>query len=89
MATRKAAALRLPDGTKVEELPPTQRLAHELVTKYNDLTPSVQRIMTADLDDDQRLVALTAFETSLGQVGDPNRDPRHAIEAARAGTAGV
>jgi hypothetical protein len=40
--------------------------------------------MTAELDDDQRLAALSSFHASVGQIGDPNRDPRTAIANAMA-----
>jgi hypothetical protein len=69
----------------IESLSPDQRLAHEVVVRRRDLTPSVERIMTADLDPSQRSVALTAFSNALDSPGDPNRDPRVAIENASSG----
>lgn len=80
---KKQKASRWHDGiTPVDELGACEMLAHQIVTDYGDLTPSVERIMAAELDDDQRLVALTSFHDSLGKIGDPNRDPRTAITNA-------
>ena len=62
MATKKQPATRWFDGsTPIDELPPTEQLAHALVSQYGDLAPSVDRVMEADLDDDQRGRALQAF----------------------------
>lgn len=82
---KKQATSRWHDGvTPVDELGECEQLAHQIVTDHLDLTPSVERIMTAELDDDQRLTALSSFHASLGQIGDPNRDPRTAIANALA-----
>ncbi|NNE10793.1 MAG: hypothetical protein HKN41_00945 [Ilumatobacter sp.] len=91
-AKKKAATSRWADGTiDIEELSPAERLAHELVTDFADLAPSVEKIMDAEFDgndgedgDDQdgRATALDLFRASLDSLGDPNRDPRVAIEAA-------
>lgn len=82
---KRALATRWHDGeTPIEELDPHERMAHEIVVQFRDLAPSVERIMDADLTDDQRLHALSAFNASLAEVGDPNRDPRTAIESALA-----
>ena len=55
MAIKKQPATRWYDGsTPIEELPPTEQLAHALVSQYGDLAPSVERVMEAELDDDQR-----------------------------------
>lgn len=71
------------DGsTPFEDLAPNQQLAHTLVSERGDLTPSVQRIMSADLDEAQQLVALQSFQVALGAPDDPNRDPRVAIANA-------
>jgi hypothetical protein len=83
MAKAKVITTRWSDGSvEIEELAPTERVAHEIVSQFGDLLPSVVRIMDAELDDDARLVAITSFQTSLGQEGDPNRDPRVAIANA-------
>lgn len=80
MAKKTQPASRWHNGTTpIEDLKPAEQLAHQIVSDYRDLTPSVQRIMDADLDDAQRHQALSAFQSSLGSVGDPNRDPRVAI----------
>jgi hypothetical protein len=66
----------------VESLEEDHRLAHELVLRRRDLTPSVARIMDADIGVDARCRALTAFTDALDTPGDPNRDPRVAIISA-------
>lgn len=63
----------------VENMNPTQLMAHEIVEEYGDLRPSVTRIMEAEISDDERHEALSLFQNSLGNLGDPNRDPRVAI----------
>jgi hypothetical protein len=68
----------------LESLTPDERLAHELVVRRPDLTPSVERIMMAELSHPVRSAALTAFSESLQMPGDPNRDPRVAIANATA-----
>jgi hypothetical protein len=83
MAKKKVPATRWHDGTTpIEDLAPNELIAHEVVSQYGDLAPSITRIMDAELTDDQRNVALTAFRESLGTIGDPNRDPRVAINNA-------
>ncbi len=67
-----------------EDLGPSEQLAHEIVHEHCDLAPSVERIMAAELTEVQRHRALQLFRTSLGDLGDPNRDPRNAIVAAGA-----
>jgi len=83
MAKAKKVTSRWSDGaTDVDELPPRERLAHEIVSTHGDLLPSVVRIMDAELTEEQGVVALTAFRDSIGVAGDPNRDPRVAIANA-------
>ncbi|HSM67259.1 MAG TPA: hypothetical protein VK860_13205, partial [Ilumatobacteraceae bacterium] len=78
--TKKQPVTRWHDGTTpVEDLAAPEQLAHDIVSQFRDLAPSVERIMDAELDDDQRERALSAFRESLGTPGDPNRDPRVAI----------
>lgn len=80
MVKRNTPVTRWHDGTTpIEELSASEQMAHQIVSDFADLAPSVERIMDADLDDDQRERAITAFRDSLGTVGDPNRDPRVAI----------
>lgn len=69
-------------SSDVEDLAPRERLAHEIVTEYGDLLPSVARIMDAGLTEEQTVVALTTFRDSIGVDGDPNRDPRISIANA-------
>jgi hypothetical protein len=68
-----------------QSLTPNQRAAHDLVSQRRDLTPSVTRIMDADLSEAARTSALDAFRTSLTTPGDPNRDPVVAITNAANG----
>jgi hypothetical protein len=83
MSKKKVAPTRWHDGTTpVENLAPDEQLAHQLVSEFGDLSPSVQRIMDAEIDQSQRVLALSAFRDSLGKIGDPNRDPRVAIAMA-------
>ncbi len=70
------------DTASVDDLAPRERLAHDIVTEHSDLLPSVERIMDADLTEEQTIAALTAFHESIGTAGDPNRDPRVAIANA-------
>lgn len=78
--TKRRSAKRAEPGTvPYEDLPPSGQLAHDIVAEFSDLRPSVQRIIDADLSESQRHRALTLFRSSLGSVGDPYRDPRHAI----------
>lgn len=80
MAKKKLPVSRWHNGTTpVEDLAPNEQLAHEIVTEFGDLTPSVVRIMDAELSEEDRNVALNSFRDSLGSIGDPNRDPRVAI----------
>ena len=80
---KKKPVTRWHDGTTpIEDLEPNERVAHEIVIQYRDLSPSVVRIMEADLTSDQRGVALEAFRASLTDLDDPNRDPRVAIANA-------
>jgi hypothetical protein len=71
----KAAAQKL----AFADMSPSQQAAEEILMRFPDLTPSVSKIMTADLSEDQRLRVITQFRTALTTVGDPNRDPRYAI----------
>lgn len=70
-------------GTAVEDLGGSERIAHEIVLQYGDLSPSVDRIMNSGLEDDEREKAMTLFQASLGVIGDENRNPAVAIEASR------
>ena len=74
------------DGVTVEDLDPSERIAHTIVSERGDLLPSVGLIMSADLTPTQRVEALCLFQTSLDDLDDPNRAPRNAIEAARTTT---
>ena len=83
MAKAKNVGSRWSDGSvSVDDLAPRERLAHEIVSAHGDLLPSVERIIDAELTEEQGLAALTAFQVSLDTPGDPNRDPRVAIANA-------
>jgi hypothetical protein len=84
VAKKKATAGRSPylTSTDVDELSPTNRMAHEILVSRGDLLPSIDRIMRAGLSDDDTIAALTFFREALSAPGDPNRDPTVAIAAA-------
>jgi hypothetical protein len=82
MATAKRKTKRNEKEVNVEELNPTELIAYEIVQEHGDLAPSVRRIMEAEISDTERHEALTLFRSSLGNIGDPNRDPRVAITNA-------
>jgi hypothetical protein len=62
---------------------PSEAIAHTIVAEFNDLEPSVARIMTSDLDEAGRLHAIQLFQRSLTTPGDPHRVPAVAIDAGR------
>jgi hypothetical protein len=66
-----------------EEMNPSEQIAHTILTEYGDLAPSVGRIMDAGLSDADCYQAITLFQRSLGNLGDPHRDPNVAIEKSR------
>ncbi len=80
---KKQPVSKWSDGTTpVEELPEPQQLAHQIVVERRDVISSVTRIMDAELSDEGRIQALTAFHAALSDLDDPNRDPRVSIAAA-------
>lgn len=80
--TRKAVSAKRGAGLP-ENHTESEAVAHEISAEYNDLTPSVERIMSSDLGESGRLRAITLFRASLGVPGDPYRNPAAAIEAGR------
>jgi len=80
-STRHALANPYLRAATPDDLGPADRIAYDIVADRRDLLPSVERIMNAGLDEESRVGALTLFRSSLGVVGDPNRDPRVAIAA--------
>lgn len=62
-----------------EDMSPSEQIAHDIVTEFADLAPSVRHIMGADLSDTQRHRAISSFREALVTRGDPHRDPRYAI----------
>ena len=79
--TKKNRKPTVVDGVAYEDLLPSQQVGHDIRTSYPDLAPSVQRILDAELDEDQRLKAMHMFQEALGSPTDPNRDPRNVIAA--------
>ena len=84
MATKRAKKPENPYLTadSPEDLGPSDRIAYEIVAERRDLLPSVDRIMSAEIADDQRERAITLFRDSLQSPGDPNRDPRVSLAAS-------
>jgi hypothetical protein len=70
------------DPDPAEPLEGANLVASEILADRRDLLPSVQLIMSAELDDDARMNAVELFRDSLDQIDDPNRDPRVAIDNA-------
>jgi hypothetical protein len=85
MATRKPTTkpghikYRWQSTESLDDLGPADRIAHDILAGRRDLFPSVERIMTAGLDDDGTLRAIGLFRDSLTTPGDVHRDPRVAI----------
>ena len=79
----KRASSKKPVATLPENRTESEIVADTLLTRYNDLAPSLNRIMEADLGEAGRLHAITLFQNSLGMTGDPMRDPQNAIAAGR------
>jgi hypothetical protein len=85
MATRKQVTkpghikYRWQSTESPDDLGPADRIAHDIVAGRRDLFPSVERIMTAGLGDDNTLRAIGLFRDSLTTPGDVHRDPRVAI----------
>lgn len=86
-ANKQAAIDWMSDGSSAE-LGESETVAHAIITERPDLMPSVKRIMTAELENDDRLRAIQLFEVALSTPGDPNRDPRVAIERIQSGRSG-
>jgi hypothetical protein len=76
---RKAAPNPYLTPSSPDDLGPTDRVAFDIIADRPDLLPSVERIMTAELDGDARYRAINLFRDSLESGSDPNRDPRVAI----------
>jgi hypothetical protein len=74
----KKSAVVLPENRTESEI-----MRDAILSRYNDLAPSLNRIMDAGLSEPGRLHAITLFQESLGAPGDPMRNPTNAIEAGR------
>jgi hypothetical protein len=83
-----AKRAKRPTAILPENHTPSEAFAHALSLEFLDLTPSVNRIMAAELGEPGRMHAITLFKASLGVIGDPNRNPANAIEAGRLVDAG-
>ncbi len=83
-AKKQAVIDWMSDGSTTD-LGESETVANAIITDRPDLLPSVKRIMTSELDDDGRLRAIQLFEMALTSPGDPNRDPRVAIERSQSG----
>ncbi len=77
-ASSKKPAAALPENRTESEI-----VADTLLTRYNDLAPSLNRIMDAGLGETGQLHAITLFRDSLGVTTDPMRNPLNAIAAGR------
>ena len=76
---RKSSKVVAMSAAALAELSPAARVAHDILATRSDLAPSVDRIMNAELSDNQRLTAITKFSESITAIDDPFRDPRYAI----------
>lgn len=83
MSTPRPKASKKPAPTPSAGLGPDGSIAHEIVAARGDLRPSVERIVAAGLSAGETEHALGLFQRSLTTAGDPNRDPRVAIESSR------
>ena len=84
-STRRAATKRgaKPQATLPENHTPSEAVAFDIRQDRIDLSPSVNRILGAGLNEPGTMHAITLFQNSLTSPGDPNRDPSVAIEAGR------
>jgi len=87
MPTPKPRATKRGSKTQGAGLPenhtPSEAVAFAIRTEFVDLTPSVNRIMNAGLEEPGCMQAIQLFRDSLGVHDDPNRNPINAIEAGR------
>ena len=83
MATRKQAT-KQPLGSARWQVSASsddsaERIAFDILAARQDLLPSVERIMTAQLGTAATLRAICLFRDALTTPGDVHRDPRVAI----------
>lgn len=81
-ATRRVSSKNA-GATLPENHTAAEAIAHAITTLHIDLAPSVNRIMSAELEEPSRLVAITLFRDSLDIPGDQYRFPANAIEGGR------
>lgn len=72
-----------PQAVLPENHTPSEAVAFDIRMDRIDLSPSVNRILGAGLNEPGTFHAITLFQNSLTSPGDPNRDPSVAIEAGR------
>lgn len=82
MASRKKA--RADSPIDPSSLTPAEGIGHDIVSRYVDLAPSVERILGSPMSDAARLHAITLFRDSLERPGDPMRHPAAAVAAGLA-----
>lgn len=80
--TKRSASEPYLDPDPDNPLEGANLVASEVLAERRDLLPSVKLIMTSELDEDAKINAVELFRDSLGQLDDPNRDPRVAIANA-------
>ena len=83
MSTPVKRSSKKPVAVLPENRTESEIMADALLSRYNDLAPSLNRIMDAGLGETGRLHALTLFQASLGVTGDPMRNPANAIAAGQ------
>ena len=83
MSTPRRRSAKKPVVVLPEDRTESEIVADTVLSRYNDLAPSLRRIMDAGLGETGRLHAITLFQASLGVTGDPMRNPVNAIEAGR------
>ena len=79
----KRAAVKGHGAILAENHTAGEAVAHAIIMQYEDLKPSVNRIMAADLSEESLLIAITLFRDSLDVPGDKYRYPANAIEGGR------
>jgi hypothetical protein len=63
---------------------PAEGVGYDILSRFGDLAPSVNRILTSPISEAGRLHAITLFRESLSRPGDPMRDPAAAVAAGMA-----
>jgi hypothetical protein len=82
VAVRRKARAAVPVDPST--LTPAEGIGYDIVSRYSDLAPSVDRILTSPMSEAGRLHAITLFRDSLTRPGDPMRHPAAAVAAGLA-----